>query len=117
MIRTAFVLAAAIGALAASSAAAQDGSKVFAMQCKLCHAAASGPMGPTLVGVAGAKIAARTDYEYSPALAAKGGTWTDANLDAYLTAPGKFASGTRMAVAVTKPADRAAVISYLKTVR
>ncbi|MDP3175360.1 MAG: c-type cytochrome [Phenylobacterium sp.] len=117
MIRIELAVLAAIGALAASSAAAQDGSKVFAMQCKLCHAAASGPMGPALAGVAGAKIAARTDYEYSPALAAKGGTWTDANLDAFLAAPGKFASGTRMAVAVTKPADRAAVISYLKTLK
>ena len=54
--------------------------------------------------MAGAKIAARPDFTYSPALKAKDGAWTDANLDAFLKAPMAFAPGTRMPVAV--PAGR-----------
>lgn len=103
--------------LGAAPAQAADGARVFQLQCKTCHGAKSTAMGPALAGVAGAKIAARSDFSYSPALKAKDGTWTDANLDAYLAAPAKFAPGTRMMVGVAKPDDRAAVIAYLKTLK
>lgn len=106
-------------ALAATGqpAVAADGARLFQMQCKTCHAAKSTPMGPSLAGVAGGKIAGRADFAYSPALKAKGGVWTDASLGAYLAAPAKFAPGGRMMVAVTKPDDRAAVVAYLKTLK
>ncbi len=101
----------------AGPALAADGAKVFQLQCKSCHGAKSTPMGPSLAGVAGGKIAARSDFKYSAALSAKGGTWTDAALDAYVAAPAKFAPGTRMMVGVTNPADRAAVVGYMKTLK
>ncbi|MFN3512053.1 MAG: c-type cytochrome [Phenylobacterium sp.] len=112
-------LFAALAALALLPAAAQaaDGGRVFQLQCRTCHGAASTAMGPALDGVAGAKIAARADFAYSKALKAKEGTWTDAALDAYLAAPLKFAPGGRMTTAVANPADRAAVIDYLKALK
>lgn len=104
-------------ALAAGPALAQDGAALFAAQCKSCHtlAGTSGPAGPTLKGVAGRKIAGAPGYAYSAALKGKGGTWTDAALDAYLTNPAAFAPGGRMFNRVAQPQARAAIIRYLKT--
>ena len=100
--------------LAASPALAQDGAQLFNMQCKMCHNGT--PMGPSLAGVAGGPIAAKT-FAYSPGLKAKGGTWTDANLDAFLKAPATFAPGTRMLISVGAEPNRKAIIEYLKTLK
>jgi cytochrome c len=116
----ALILFAAVfaGALAsARPAAAADGSKIFNLQCRTCHAAKSSVAGPSLNGVAGRRIAGLSDFAYSQALKAKAGAWTDAALDAYLAAPGKFAPGGRMITAVASPADRAALVAYLKTLK
>lgn len=103
------------GLLTGSPALAADGAKVFQLQCKTCHGAKSTPMGPSLAGVAGRKIASLADYRYSAGLTAKApAVWTDANLDAYLAAPTKFAPGTRMPTGLAAPADRAAVVAYMK---
>lgn len=117
MIRTALALAAALSAASAGLAHAADGAKLYQLQCKTCHQAKSTPMGPSLAGSPGRKIASLGDYAYSNALKAKDGTWTDANLDAYLAAPGKFAPGGKMPAAMPAAADRAAVIAYLKTLK
>lgn len=109
--------AVAFASLLATPALAQDGSKLFDQRCKVCHAAASTPMGPALAGVYGAKIASRPGFKYSTGLAGKGGTWNDASLDAWLTAPAKFAPGTKMMINVAAPADRAAIIAHLKTLK
>jgi cytochrome c2 len=101
-------------ATAAGPAFAQDGAQLFNMQCKMCHGGS--PMGPSLNGVAGGPIASKT-FAYSPALKAKGGAWTDANLDAFLKAPAAFAPGTKMLIAVPADANRAAIITYLKTLK
>jgi cytochrome c len=113
MIRYAF--AAAVLSLAATPALAQDGAALFNMQCKMCHGGST--MGPSLAGAAGAEIAARSDFNYSPALKAKGGKWTDANLDAFLKAPTTFAPGTKMMISVPSDESRRAVIDYLKTLK
>ena len=113
MIRTA-AFALLVSAAAAVPAMAADGQQLFNMQCKMCHGGS--PMGPTLEGVAGGKIAAK-GYAYSPALKAKGGAWTDANLDAFLKAPATFAPGTKMLIAVPSEENRQALIAYLKTLK
>jgi len=115
-LRTA-ALALALLTLSATPVLAADGAKTFLLQCKSCHGAKSSLMGPALAGVAGAKIAGRSDFAYSTGLKAKAGVWSDANLEAYLAAPTKFAPGSRMAQGVANPADRAAVIGYLKTLK
>ncbi|MBU2136590.1 MAG: c-type cytochrome [Alphaproteobacteria bacterium] len=110
------ILAAAPG-LAQAQAAASTGARLFNLQCKTCHGDKSTPAGPTLTGVAGAPIAARSDFNYSAGLKAKGGTWTDAALDAYLAKPMAFAPGTRMMVAVPDANNRAAIVAYMKTLK
>jgi len=114
MVRFAAVLAVSI---ALAGPAAADGAKTFLLQCGSCHQAKSSPMGPSLVGVGGRKIASLGDFNYSSALKAKDGTWTDAALDAFLTAPAKFAPGTRMPASLPAAADRTAVIGYLKSLK
>ena len=107
----------ALSLIAAPALAAADGAQVFTTTCKVCHGAKSTPMGPSLTGVAGAKIATRAGFTYSPALqkAKAKGAWTDQNLDAFLSGPTKFAPGTRMPISVADAEKRAAVIAYLKT--
>jgi cytochrome c2 len=119
MIRQLLAVAAlgATAGLAAQPALAADGAQLFAMQCRVCHQGASTSMAPSLAGVAGAKIADRQDYAYSPALKAKAGAWTDANLDAFLKSPGAFAPGTKMPVSVPADEGRAAIIGYLHTLK
>ena len=101
----------------ATTASAQDGAAVFNAQCKSCHTLtpANGPAGPSLKGVAGRKIAGSSGFAYSKALSGKGGTWTDARLDAYLSNPAGFAPGGKMFNRVADPKARAAVIAFLKT--
>ena len=118
MVRPAVAVAALAVVIAAlAGPAAADGAKTFQLQCMTCHQAKSSPMGPGLAGVAGRKIASLTDFTYSPALKAKVGTWTDAQLDSYLSGPATFAPGSRMPVSLPAAADRAAVIAYLKTLK
>ena len=101
-------------ALTAAPALAADGAQLFNMQCKMCHGGSV--MGPGLAGVAGGKIGAGA-FAYSAALKAKDGTWTDANLDAYLKQPSAFAPGTKMLINVPNEENRAAIVSYLKTLK
>lgn len=101
--------------LGAAPALAADGAQLFNLHCRGCHT--GGPAGPGLGGVAGGPVAAKTGYAFSPSLKAKGGTWTDARLDAYLKAPAAFAPGTKMLIATPSGADRAAIIAYMKTLK
>ncbi|WP_374573966.1 c-type cytochrome [Phenylobacterium sp.] len=110
-------LVAVAAGLASGPALAADGGKLFALQCKSCHGAASTLMGPALNGVTGAKIAVRGDYKFSEALKAKGGTWTAKSLDAYLANPQGFAPGGRMKTGVADPAARQAIVAYLETLK
>lgn len=112
-----FAVVAVALAAAAQPALAQDGEQLFAMQCRACHQAASTALAPSLAGVAGAKIAGRTDFTYSPALKAKDGTWTDENLDAFLKSPMAFAPGSKMPVSVPADDARSAIITYLHTLK
>ncbi len=111
------VLAAALALVVVTPAAAQDGAALFNAQCKTCHnlTGANSPAGPTLKGVAGRKAASAPGYAFSAGLTKKGGTWTDANLDAYLAGPATYAPGTKMFNKVASPQARAAIIAYLKT--
>ena len=118
MSRWVLAFSAFVGLLASSPVLAADGAKTFQLQCMTCHQAVSGPAGPSLAGVSGRKIASLAGYKFSAGLSAKSAmTWTDTNLENYLAAPAKFAPGTRMMTGLAAPADRAAVIGYLKTLK
>lgn len=115
------VLIPMLGLAGAGQAQQSDpGERVFRRACAACHALEPGQrrIGPSLHGVAGARAARAPDYRYSPALASSGITWTDAELDAFLLAPREAVPGNRMAYpGLADPADRAALIRFLKTQR
>ena len=72
-------------------------------------------LGPSLKGIVGRPSGAIAGFSYSPALTARGITWTPANLDAFITSPTKYAPGTRMPFAGLPDArDRADLIAYLE---
>lgn len=106
-----------LGMLAPANAAppAADGQKVFRQRCQSCHSDTAGQparVGPNLAGVVGRK-AASSQFNYTPALKGSKLTWTRENLDKFLSGPVKMLPGTRMVVALSDPAQRAAVIDYL----
>jgi cytochrome c len=101
--------------LAAQSAPAPDGAALFRTRCASCHTVTPGArttVGPNLSGVVGRK-AASTTFNYSTALKATNITWTRANLERYLSGPTRMVPGTRMVIAVSDAAQRAALLNYL----
>jgi len=90
----------------------------FNDKCGDCHTVdGNSYTAPSLKGVFGRKIASLPDFQYSDALKAKGGAWTEAALDAYLADPKAFAPGGAMTGSAPDPATRQAIIDYLKTVK
>ena len=106
----------ALSLLAGADPAA--GAKTF-KKCKACHTTAEGgknKVGPNLWDIVGRAKAAGAGFKYSGALKGLGGEWTYKDLDGYLANPKRFAKGTKMSFAgLKKPADRAAVIAYLRS--
>lgn len=90
----------------------EAGAETYNTVCKGCHGVS---IAPTLRGVVGRPIASVASFAgYSDALKAKSSmNWTEANLDAFLTAPGTFAPGTLMTQAITDAQQRADLIAYL----
>ena len=105
--------------LAATPAFAADGKALFDDKCAECHTVGPGSTdsAPSLKGVVGRKIASLPDFQYSDALKAKTGTWTDANLDAFLASPQAFAPGTQMYGGASDPGERKAIIDYLNAAK
>lgn len=91
------------------------GAKVF-KKCSACHKLEDGAnsTGPYLYGVVGRDIASADGFGYSGALSGLGGTWTAEELDAFLTKPSAYASGTTMSFSgLKKQKDRVNLIAYL----
>jgi cytochrome c2 len=106
--------------LTAAPALAATGQALFNDDCGGCHmldATSQGATAPTLKGVYGRKIASLGDFQYSDALKAKQGVWDEASLNAFLADPQAFAKGTIMYGGAPDPAERKAIIDYLKTVK
>lgn len=95
------------------------GKRVF-NKCKACHTVTDGGkngIGPNLWNVVNAEPTSKSAFKYSAALQGlKGKPWTYENLNAFLTKPKNYAKGTKMTfVGIKKPADRANVIFYLRS--
>lgn len=115
-------ITAALPLVIASHATAQTdgkrGETLFKQRCAMCHSIAGkgGKLGPDLSSVVGRKAGAAS-FDYSPAMKASKIVWKPAALDTYLAAPMKMIPGSRMAIAVSKPDERRALIGYLATTR
>ncbi len=104
-------------ALAPLARAQDAGETIFKRYCAVCHSVEPGQnkIGPSLAGVVGRKAGSVADYSYTEANKNSGLTWTEAELDKYLTDPRQVVPGTKMLFAGLKNADdRKAVIAYLK---
>ena len=124
MNRKIFLLAPAAALVAMASALpaagpAPNGAQLFQQRCAACHTVTPGGrsvLAPNLAGLLNRK-AASIPFNYSPALKASNLTWSRANLDRYLSGPGRMVPGTRMVIGVTDPAQRAAILNFLATGR
>ena len=121
ILNLALALAAATAFMSASAFAAGDaakGKKVF-NKCRACHTLEAGKdrIGPSLHGIIGRPAGSVESFQskYSDAMKNSGVTWTEENLDHYLTKPKDFIPGNKMQfVGLRKEDDRQDVIAYLK---
>ena len=99
-----------------ASADAEAGASVF-RRCQSCHVLDEGVnrTGPSLYGVVGRDIGSVDGYNYSSAMAERGGQWTYENLDGFLENPRGWLPGTKMGYAgLRSQEDRANVIAYIE---
>ncbi len=100
------------------TASVQKG-EAAAKKCQACHTFAKGEpnrVGPNLWGIVGDHKGEGRGFNFSAAMKGKGGTWTDADLNQFLTNPKAFVPGTAMGFAgIPKDSERADVIAYLHT--
>jgi cytochrome c2 len=100
--------------------AAQAGAPPAFQPCSICHSVAPGHngVGPTLFGVVGRKAGTASGYHYSAAMLSFAKVWDHPTLDLYLSGPARVVPGTKMGYpGVPNPADRAAIIDYLATLK
>ncbi len=87
--------------------------------CATCHSfekGAAAKVGPDLYGVVGRPKGSAAGFAYSDAMKAKGGDWTFADLDSFITSPKTFVPGTKMGFGGEPDAGkRADIIAYLRT--
>ena len=117
-----FALILAAGLFSASAVAAGDaeaGGKLFSKVCGGCHSVgenARGGFGPQLNGVIGRLAGTTADYQYSDAMKNSGVVWTREKLAAYIEAPKKVVSGTRMIFwGISDPEKIENLLAYLET--
>ena len=114
------VLAVTLVSVPALAADIEQGRIKAEQVCAACHGkdGVGTMIGPDLRGVYGAKAGETTYAKHSAALKASGLTWTEANLDTWLTGPTKMVPGSTMILAPAPPADvRKNIIAYVATLK
>jgi len=89
-----------------------------AKACTACHSFDKGgaaKVGPPLYGIVGRAKGSIAGFAYSEGLKAKGGNWTYEDINALITNPKEYISGTKMGYSGEKDAGkRANILAYLK---
>ncbi|MDR3505653.1 MAG: cytochrome c family protein [Acidocella sp.] len=103
-----------------AGADAAKGQAFVQQQCAACHTLTQGGangVGPNLYGILGGPMFAHAGFSYSDAAKAKAkGNWDYDSMNAWLTSPSSFASGTDMSYAgIRNPQTRADVLAYLRS--
>jgi cytochrome c len=93
----------------------QDGKSLFEKRCSGCHALDADHEGPRLRGVFGRPAAKVKTFKYSEALQKAKVTWDEVELDKWLTDTESIVPDNDMGFRVPKQEERAAIISYLKS--
>ena len=84
--------------------------------CQGFHALAYDRTGPRHCGLLGRRAGSVPGFAYSAPMKASDIIWNARNLDRFLKNPGRMVPGTTMGYAgVPDPADRSALIAYLKS--
>jgi cytochrome c len=87
--------------------------KTLYSACMGCHSLDENDVGPKHRGVVGRRAGTVQGFNYSPALKASGLTWSEANLDRWLTSPQAMVPGARMFFSISNAQNRADIIAYL----
>jgi cytochrome c len=101
-----------------ATADAAKGEQAF-KKCTACHTVDKGAAngtGPNLWGSMGAPLGHVAGFAYSPALKAKGGTWTWEAMNEWLKSPKAYVDGTKMTFAgLGKIEERANLMAFLNS--
>ena len=107
------------GAIAAGDAEA--GGKLFTKTSGGCHSIglnARNGFGPQLNGIIGRQAGTGEGYLYSDAMKNSGVVWTPEKLAAYIEAPKKVVSGTRMIFwGISDPEKIVNLLAYIESVQ
>lgn len=93
---------------------ALPGARVYQARCAACHSLDANRIGPAHRGVYGRRAGSVPGFGYSPALRTSGIVWSEPTLDQWLQSPQKMVKGARMYFTLPNPAERTAVIAYLR---
>jgi cytochrome c len=91
------------------------GETLFQKRCSGCHALDADHEGPRLRGVVGRAAGTVKTFQYSDGLRNAKFTWDEATLDKWLTDTESVVPDNDMSFQVPKQEERAAIISYLKS--
>lgn len=118
-------LVACVGVVGTTAAVVAEGSNddlelAFNGHCRECHEFDKGDnrIGPSLYGVVGRKAGSVPGFSYSESLKDSGITWTEQNLDQWITNPNKMVPGNNMGAIFSGLSDakeRAKIIAFLKS--
>lgn len=93
------------------------GRGLYEARCGGCHALDADRVGPRHAGVFGRKAGSVAGFAYSPALAQSPIVWGDDTLERWLRDPEALIPGQRMNFRVSDPAERRAIVDFLRTAR